>query len=77
VLDTTHAILARGVAAGRFRTDIDTLQFHLMISSFSFFFVANRYTFGTVFRFDMTKPDVVAASRAEFIETMLSRCLVR
>lgn len=77
VLDTTRAILERGIALGKFRSDLDPLQFHMMISAFSFFFVANRYTFGTVFEFDMSDPAIIAASRAEFIETMLARCLVR
>jgi AcrR family transcriptional regulator len=77
VLDTTHAILARGVTAGKFRDDIDPLGFHLMISAFSFFFVANRYSFGTVFQLDMSDPATIANSRAEFIETMLARCLIR
>jgi len=76
VLHTTQSILDRGRDAGLFRGDIDALQFHLTISAFSFFFVANRYTFGTVFELDMTDPQVIAAQRAEFIETMLSRCRV-
>jgi AcrR family transcriptional regulator len=74
VLETTHAILQRGVHAGLFRDDIDALQFHLLISAFSFFVVANRYTFGTVFQIDLTDKKVIAAQRHEFVETMLSRC---
>lgn len=77
VLETTRAILERGVAAGKFRADIAPLSFHLMISAFSFFFVANRYSFGTVFKLDMSDPKTIAVSRAEFIETMLARCLVK
>jgi AcrR family transcriptional regulator len=74
VIGTTRAILDRGVEVGLFRSDVDALQFHLMISAFSFFFVANRHTFGTVFKLDMADADVVATHRAEFIETMLCRC---
>ena len=75
VIGKTQAILDRGIAAGLFRDDFGALQFHMMISAFSFFFVANRYTFGTVFKFDMTDPGNVSRARAEFIETMLCRCL--
>jgi AcrR family transcriptional regulator len=51
-------ILARGHAAGVFRTDVDALDVHLVISSFCFFQVANRYTFGAVFGRDLTDPAV-------------------
>jgi AcrR family transcriptional regulator len=77
VLHTTQSILDRGVERGHFRNDIDALSFHLMISAFSFFFVANRFTFGTVFEIDMADPNVIEAQRQEFIETMLSRCRVQ
>lgn len=77
VLGTTRAILERGAAAGQLRSDIDPLQVHLTISAFSFFFVANRYTFGTVFAFDMTDPQQIAASRTELVETVLARCMAR
>lgn len=76
VISTTRTILDRGVQAGLFRGDVDALQFHLMISAFSFFFVGNQHTFGTVFKLDMADPAVIAGQRAEFIETMLSRCRV-
>ncbi|MES2340477.1 MAG: TetR family transcriptional regulator [Pseudomonadota bacterium] len=75
VLDTTGRILARGVAAGVVRADAaDPLQFHLTISSLSFFFVGNRHTFGRLFDYDMADPANIAARRAEVIEIMLSRC---
>jgi AcrR family transcriptional regulator len=76
VLTTTQRILDRGLAQGLFRSDINAQSVHLMISSFSFFFVGNRHTFGTVFGMDMGDPEVIAAQRAEFIETMLCRCRV-
>jgi AcrR family transcriptional regulator len=76
VIGKTQAILDRGIAAGVFRGDVTAMNFHMMISAFSFFFVANRYTFSTVFKLDMVDPAFVAQSRAEFVETMLCRCLV-
>ncbi len=74
VLTITQRILDRGVAQGIFRSDIDALHFHLSVSAFSFFFVGNRHTFGTVFGMDMGNPATITKQRAEFIETMLCRC---
>lgn len=74
VIEKVKGILDRGAAAGLFRADIDPLDFHMMISAFSFYFVSNRYTFGNVFQVDMTDPLIVAHARAEFVETMLCRC---
>jgi AcrR family transcriptional regulator len=76
VIETTQRILDRGVAQGLFRSDITALNIHLGVSSLSFFFVANRYTFGTVFGIDMADPITVTEHRAEVIETMLSRCRI-
>ena len=74
VLETTGRILARGVAAGTFRADIDALQLHMTMSALSFYFVANRYTCGRLFDLDLVDPAVVARRRAEVIETVLGRC---
>src|SRR5579875_2062287 len=42
VVKTLEDLIARGVAAGRFRDDVEALDLHLMISSFCFHRVANR-----------------------------------
>lgn len=75
VLQTTQAILARGVASGQFRDDVDPLQFHLSVSALSFYVVANQFTFGSVFQTDMSDPGFRAQRREEVVETMLARCL--
>jgi AcrR family transcriptional regulator len=56
-LDTLSAILERGRAAGRFRTDVDALDVHLAISAFCFFRISNRHTIKTLFQRDMLDPD--------------------
>lgn len=76
VLSTTQRILDRGIAGGVFRKDVNAKSVHLMISAFSFFFVGNQHTFGTVFGMDMSAPETIAAQRAEFVETILCRCRV-
>ncbi|MEG8278112.1 TetR/AcrR family transcriptional regulator [Streptomyces sp. AHA2] len=52
-LDVIRRILASGRESGLFRTDVDAVDVHAMISSFCFFRVANRHTFGTLFGRDL------------------------
>jgi AcrR family transcriptional regulator len=49
-------ILKRGRQQGVFRTDIDAIDVHMMISAFCCFRVAHRYTFGTLFGRDLVDP---------------------
>lgn len=55
-IETLDDVLHRGIAIGQFRTDIDALDLHAMISSYCLFPVANRYTFRTLFGRDMLDP---------------------
>jgi hypothetical protein len=48
-------ILARGREQSLFRTDVDALDVHIVISSYCVFQVANRYTFGFLFGIDFTE----------------------
>jgi AcrR family transcriptional regulator len=52
--DVIGRILARGRADGAFRTDVDAIDLHMMISAFCVFRIANRHTFGTLFGRDLT-----------------------
>jgi TetR/AcrR family transcriptional regulator len=56
VLDLIEKILEAGRAEGLFRTDVDPLDVHMMISSFCVFPVANRHTFQAIFGRDMLDP---------------------
>ena len=47
-------VLTRGKADGVFRTDVDAVDVHMLISSFCVFQVANNATFGFLFGRDMT-----------------------
>ena len=51
-----EGVLERGRAAGEFRSDVDALDVHLVISSYCVFQVANRYTFGYLFGRDLADP---------------------
>ena len=59
-------MLDRGIQMGVFKRSMDPTDLHLMISSFSFFRVSNRYTFGDIF-----KQDLAAESNRTRHETIL------
>ncbi|MEU4157543.1 TetR/AcrR family transcriptional regulator [Actinoplanes sp. NPDC026670] len=65
-VDLLRGVLARGVDDGLFRDDVDALDVHMMISSFCFFRVANRHTWGALFDRDLLDPE-----RREHYRTML------
>ena len=56
-LDLLDQLLERGREAGDFRTDVDALDVHLLISSYCVFQVANQHTFGHLFGTDLQDPD--------------------
>lgn len=58
VLDTIARILDRGRAQGVFRAEVEPVDLHMMISAFCHFRVANRHTFGTIFRQDLGAPEI-------------------
>ncbi len=51
-----EAILAAGRATGEFRSAIDAIDVHLVISAYCVFQVANQHTFGYLFGRDLTAP---------------------
>ncbi|HET9139056.1 TetR/AcrR family transcriptional regulator [Actinophytocola sp.] len=55
-LDVLTRILERGRAAGAFRSDVDPLDVHMVISAFCVFRTANRHTFNAIFKRDMLEP---------------------
>jgi hypothetical protein len=53
VIQTLDGILQRGRRAGSFKSDIDPVDLHMLISAFCFYRVSNRHTFGTLFGRDL------------------------
>src|SRR5437879_10177403 len=72
VIATLRRILERGREEGVFRRDVDPIDLHLAISSYCFFRVANRHTFGTLFDRDLSEPKVLAKSRMQIVEMILA-----
>jgi AcrR family transcriptional regulator len=71
VIDTLKAIVARGQRQGVFRRDIDPVELHMSISALGIFNVANRATFSTIFKRDMTSAKALAARRCEIADIIL------
>jgi AcrR family transcriptional regulator len=70
-IDTLRGIVERGVREGVMRKDIDPIDLHMSISALCFFNVANRHTFSTIFKLDMTSPAATAARRESVTEMIL------
>jgi AcrR family transcriptional regulator len=68
---TIEDLLARGVASGQFRDDIDPIDLHLMISSLCFHRVSNRSTFGAAFGRDPSHPRLRAKHREMIVDAIL------
>jgi AcrR family transcriptional regulator len=72
VISLLDDILRRGRADGLFRTDVDAIDVHMIISAFCFFRVANRHTFGAIFG-----RDLVEMARHDHYRTMCGDMIVR
>jgi AcrR family transcriptional regulator len=77
ILKTIKKIVDNGIAAGKFRSDINVLQLHMTISGLAFFYVSNRYTFGHIFGVDLADAAMIATRRQHIIDAVLSICLAR
>ena len=71
VIDALKKIVRRGQKTGVFRSGIEPLELHMSISALGIFNVANRATFSTIFRLDMTSPRAVAARRKQVVDIVL------
>lgn len=70
-LDVLESILRRGYASGDFARDADPLDVHMLISAYSVFCVANRYTFDTLFHRDLS-----SESMRDHLRTMVGDAIV-
>src|SRR6201996_3274769 len=69
--ETIEDLLARGVASGQFRSDVDAIDLHLLISSLCFHRIGNRHTFGTAFGRDPSHPRLRTRHRAMIVDAVL------
>jgi AcrR family transcriptional regulator len=71
VIDELRRLLARGRKAGVFKRGIDPIELHMTISALGIFNVANRATFSTIFKRDMSSSKALATRRGEIVEMIL------
>ncbi len=61
----------RGLAAGVFRQGLDPVDIHASISALTFFNVSNQYSFGQIFKRDLSASAVRALRRANIVEMVV------
>lgn len=71
VIHAVRDVYQRGVEAGVFRPDVDPVDLHMSISALSFFNVANRHTFGAIFKRTLDTKAAVAARRDSIVEMVV------
>jgi AcrR family transcriptional regulator len=74
---TLRGLLDRGKRDGIFRQDVDPVDVHLLISSFCFFRVSNRFTFSTLFGRDLSDPRLCVLHKRMLIEAVLNAVTAR
>lgn len=71
IIDVLASILRRGQEQGQFRSGLDPVDVHMLISAFCFFRVSNRYTFGIVFQRDLSSAALRQRHREMIAEVVL------
>ncbi|GAB3628770.1 HTH-type transcriptional repressor NicS [Pandoraea terrae] len=71
IIATLESLLQRGAQTGEFRTGVDPLDLHLVISSFCFHRIANRYTWAAAFGRDPSHARLRAQHRETAVELVL------
>jgi AcrR family transcriptional regulator len=72
IIKTIEDIVRRGRQQGIFRLDADPVDLHMLISSFCFFRVSNRYTFGAIFQQDFSDPEYLEKHKRMIGDAVLS-----
>ncbi|QXI29304.1 TetR/AcrR family transcriptional regulator [Pseudomonas vanderleydeniana] len=71
ILTALGEILERGAQLGVFRSGLDPLDVHILVSSFCFYRVSNRHTLGALFPIDLPNEEVKARHREMICEAVL------
>ena len=71
-IETVRILLERGERDGVFRPGINPWHLHLLITSFCFIRVSNRYTWNAVFEMDLWEKDDIARQRQMIVEAVLA-----
>jgi len=71
VIRTIQDIVDRGLKTGAFKRRADAIDVHMLISAFCFFRVSNRYTFGTIFKRELSEPMLYARHKSMITDAVL------
>ncbi|MNC53675.1 HTH-type transcriptional repressor NicS [compost metagenome] len=71
VLEALGSTLRRGVQEGVFRAGIEVIDLHMLMSSFCFYRVSNRHTFGEIFQIDLSDEQVKLRHKAMICDAVL------
>jgi len=71
LLEALRGVLARGEAAGVFRTGVDPMQLYISMLALGHFYVANRHTLSTIFGAALDTESAIAAREAHITEVVL------
>ncbi|MFV3402535.1 MULTISPECIES: TetR/AcrR family transcriptional regulator [Pseudomonas] len=71
VLEALGKILARGVEQGVFRAGIEVIDLHMLMSSFCFYRVSNRHTFGDIFQIDLSDEQIKQRQKQVICEAVM------
>jgi AcrR family transcriptional regulator len=71
ILERLRTIIEAGEQLGVFRTGVDPMHLHWMMSSMCFYRVSNRHTWQANFGIDMEAPQQAAAQRRIVVEAVL------
>lgn len=72
VIELLEKLIARGVAEGSIRADIDPVDLHLNMTALSFYNVSNQFTFAHNFGADMTSPEAVERRAAQVADIIIA-----
>jgi len=72
IIETLEKIIARGFREGVFLRKTDAIDVHMLISAFCFFRVPNRYTFGTIFRRDLSEGQLMGRHKQMISDAVVS-----
>ncbi len=75
LLDSIRDLLARGEAAGVFRSGIDAVQLYISLSALSYHYISNQYTFSAILGFELMGPRRLKARRDHVVEMTLRFCI--
>lgn len=72
LLDFITETLARGVAAGVFRSGVDPVELFITINAQSYFHLSNQHTLGFILHRDLASAENLAARKAHVVDVVVS-----